>query len=193
VIVILVSSVWSWFHYHEWVATWLAAIATALALLAAGYIGLQAGRISRSQKELAGIQQLNDYMNQFESPEMVRVRRQIADDWLDGRTDPVALGKVLDFLDDLASYPIHGYLPIAILDDRFGFAIICTWYAALPIIDPQRGKSAASNVWLNVQQAVKLLHKYNRKDGELAWASRPSQEEMDGYFNSVLEMTEEPK
>jgi len=161
-------------------------IATVGAAIAAWYIGKQAGHIATAQKELVGIQHLNEFVEKLDQQPFVRIRREVALNFITGVTDELPLRELLNLLDDLGAYPKNGYLPIQVIDDRLGFTAICWWYAGLPIVDAERIRADSRRVWDQAEYLVNELHAFNLRTGDLAWSKEPSRELMEYHFLSVL-------
>jgi hypothetical protein len=115
--------------------------ATVATAFLAWWIGTQAGRIARTQKDVAGMDVLRQtYDNFFNSREMRHLRRAFIKSWWQGEVDGVAARRVLNFFEDIGVFVRKDSVACDVAYDLLSPWVMNYWYAARPFIESERAK-----------------------------------------------------
>jgi hypothetical protein len=179
----------SWLVHDKWIvplATILGAFGALAAAAIAGFIGVKASQVSRAQRDVAGLSEVNKLLAKLETPRWQKIQHQVAIDYLIGRVDVLYASEILNLIEDLAMYVDRDLLSIDIIESLVAYDIICWWYALNPIVVLERAKMQDFTLWWGGEGLVQDLHASSLAKGIPAWAGRPSEALMRELFLDTL-------
>ena len=191
---LILTSISSWLTNTKWL-TPLAASVTAIAavgtVIAAVYIGHQASKVSKGQKEITGLAEVNKLMEKYDSPRFQFIRRRVATSYLSGTPDDPYMYEILNFIEELSMYVTRDFISLDVVEELLSFSILCSWYAALPLVEPYREEMKDGGIWIGAEELVNKLHASSKKQGVEAWARPPDIDQMRSYFQQTLRTSEQ--
>lgn len=180
---VLIASPESWLHANS---PWIVPLAAVISAAAVAIIGVVAAFIAISQREVAGMAELNKLTEKLNSIRYLDARKMVAKGYFATTVETISATLLLNITEDLAVYEKRKFIRRKTLHDMYGAKVICWWYAMKVVVDAKRAALSDPSLWNETQRLVCRLHKCFEKEAP-EWGTKPSERVLGHVFLAELE------
>jgi hypothetical protein len=177
----------SWRSLEWWSAQRVSAFGSLATVAIGGVLGYVGYRISKGQREVAGLGVLREVTDQFFGDQrLLDARRRVTTEWLErhrnkeeGVTNEqdASLRLILNCFQDAAIYVQRKHVPAKVVWDCLSYWVLVYWYVAEGYVGTTRTKTHDKTAWAPVEELVKRLHRQARRKRLKDWSRRPKDAE----------------
>jgi hypothetical protein len=195
VAIVIPASVSSWLINSHWIgpaSSIITALAAIAAVGAAVYVGIQASKISDSQRIIAGMAEVARLSERYDSKEFTSYKRKTAISFLTNQIDVISMEEVLNWVEEVSIYHTRKLLPLDVVEELFAFRVIYWWYVCEAAVGNARREDDDPSIFGGAAELVQALHASSRKEGISAWSQRPTTERLTKFMTEFLGRTVQP-